>query len=228
MGDPTEQSPYPPRRWFPPRCRTFVASMQWCPRYSEISRCPQVPKREMAINRAATVWCHPRCTSQSPRGNPFTDGEHQLRACARVALVSLTLSASFCLVGCTAIDDLNVSILQWFDTVNSTRDGEEPLAYAPEPRLIPPADIPKRAAKAPRKMIKAAKHKLQRPPIVVLPEQQPPILDAPETPSSGETEGHSAGAPTMQSRTPYTEAPRSFDERFCAVCWSLPQKPGKS
>ena len=129
-------------------------------------------------------------------------------ACARIALVSLTLSASFCLVGCTAIADPNVSILQWFDPVNSP-EGEEPLAYAPEPRLIPPAEIPKRAAKAPRKTSKAARPKLQRPAIVVLPQQQAPIPDTPETPS-------------------YTEAPLSFDERFCAVCWSLPQKPSKS
>jgi hypothetical protein len=146
--------------------------------------------------------------SAVPERKPFTGGEHQLRACARVAIVSLTLSASFCLVGCTAIDDLKVSILQWFDPVNSP-EGEEPLAYAPEPRLIPPAEIPKRSAKAPRKIIKPARHKLQRPPIVVLPQQQAPIPDTPETPS-------------------YTEAPLSFDERFCAVCWSLPQKPSKS
>jgi hypothetical protein len=147
--------------------------------------------------------------SAVPERKPFTGGEHQLRACARVAIVSLTLSASFCLAGCTAIDDLKGSIPQSFDPVNSAREDEEPLAYAPEPRLVPPADIPKRTAKAPRKMIKAARHKLQRPPIVVLPQQQAPIPDTPETPS-------------------YTEAPLSFDERFCAVCWSLPQKPSKS
>jgi hypothetical protein len=141
-----------------------------------------------------------------------------LRASARVALVSLTLFASFCLVGCTAIDDLKVSILQWFDPANSAREGEEPLAYAPEPRLIPPADIPKRAAKAPRKMIKAAKHKLQQP------QQQQPSLDAPETPPSGETEGRAARALSMRSRTPYPEDPPPFDERFCAECWGLPAK----
>jgi hypothetical protein len=65
--------------------------------------------------------------------------------------------------------------------------GEEPLAYAPEPRLIPPAEIPKRAAKAPRKMIKAERHKMHRLPIVVLPQQQPPISDSRETPPPGET-----------------------------------------
>ena len=146
-------------------------------------------------------------------------------ACARVALVSLTLSASFGLTGCIAIDDLKVSILNWFDTVNSTRDGEEPLAYAPEPRLIPPAEIPKRAAKAPRKMIKAVRHKPQRPPIIVLPQEKAAISGAPEMPPSGEIEGRSARALSTRSRTPYPEEPPPFDERFCAECWGLPAKP---
>jgi hypothetical protein len=57
-----------------------------------------------------------------------TDGEYQLGGCARVVLVSLTLSASFSLAGCAAVDDLKV--FQWFDTGNFTEDGEEPLAYA--------------------------------------------------------------------------------------------------
>jgi hypothetical protein len=182
------------------------------------------PQREMAINRAATVWCHPRCKSQFPREETrVTDGEYQLGASARVALVSLTLSASFGLTGCITIDDLKVSILNWFDTVNSTRDGEEPLAYAAEPRLIPPAEIPKRAAKAPRKMIKAVRHKPQRPPIVVLPQEKAPT-SAPEMPPSGETEGRAARALSMRSRTPYLEDPPSFDERFCAECWGMPAK----
>ena len=108
--------------------------------------------------------------------------------------------------------------------VNSTRDGEEPLAYAPEPRLIPPAEIPKRAAKAPRKMIKAVRHKPQRPPIVVLPQEKAPISGAPEVPPSGETEGRAARALPMRSRTPSPEDPPPFDERFCAECWGLPAK----
>ena len=83
--------------------------------------------------------------------------------CARVALVSLTLSAGFGLAGCAAIDDLKVSIFQWLDPVNFTGEGEELLGYAPETRLIPPAEIPKQAAKAPRKRIKPTTRKLQRP-----------------------------------------------------------------
>ena len=83
--------------------------------------------------------------------------------CARVALVSLTLSAGFGLTGCAAIDDLKVSIFQWLDPVNFTGEGEELLGYAPETRLIPPAEIPKQAAKAQSKRIKPTTRKLQRP-----------------------------------------------------------------
>jgi hypothetical protein len=167
----------------------------------------------------------PSCSSQFPEEETrVTDGEYQLGAFARVALVSLTLSASFGLTGCIAIDDLKVSILNWFDTVNSTREGEEPLAYAAEPRLIPPAEIPKRAAKAPRKTIKAVRHKPQRPPIVVLPQEKAPISGAPEMPPSGETERRAARALSMPARTPYPEESPPFDERFCTECWGLPAK----
>ena len=89
--------------------------------------------------------------------------------CARVAFVSLTLSAGFGLAGCDAIDNLKVSIFQWLDPVNFTGEGEELLGYAPETHLIPPAEIPKQAAKAPSKRIKPATRKLQRPQTVVLP-----------------------------------------------------------
>jgi hypothetical protein len=36
----------------------------------------------------------------------------------------MTVSASFGLAGCAAINDLKVSIFQWFDTVNFTGEGE--------------------------------------------------------------------------------------------------------
>ena len=38
-----------------------------------------------------------------------------MRACSRVALVLMALSASFGLAGCAAIDDLKFAIAQWFD-----------------------------------------------------------------------------------------------------------------
>jgi hypothetical protein len=140
-----------------------------------------------------------------------------LEACARFALVLLTLSASFGLAGCATLDDLKVSIFEWFDT----GEREELLGYAPEARLIPPAEIPRQAAKTPRKKIKAATRKLPRPQTVVLPPAKPPIAKFPERAMPGETEGQSARPPSMR---PYPETPPPFEERFCAECWDLPAK----
>ena len=117
-------------------------------------------------------------------------------ACARVALVSLTVSASFGLAGCAAIDDLKVSISEWFDTVNFTGEGEVLPGNAPEAaRLIPPEKIPKEAAKAPRKKIKAAARKLQRPQTVVLPPKKPPIAEFPRDGNAGRNRGAIRAAP---------------------------------
>jgi hypothetical protein len=160
----------------------------------------------------------------APRETRATDGEYQLGGCARVALVSLTLSAGFGLAGCAAIDDLKVSIFQWLDPVNFTGEGEELLGYASETRLTPPAEIPRQAAKAQSKRIKPATLKLQRPQTVVLPPKKPPISDSPETATPGETEGTVAWPHSMRSRAPNPEALPSFDERFCAECWRLPAK----
>jgi hypothetical protein len=167
----------------------------------------------------------PCVTSRRPREETrTTDGEYQLGCCARVALVSLTLYASFGLAGCAAIDDLKASVFEWFDTVNFTEEGEELLGYAPEARLIPPADIPRQVAKTPRNKIKAATRKLPRPQTVVLPRKKPPIAEFPERAMPGETEGQSARPHSMRPGTPYPEPPRPFDERFCAECWGVPAK----
>ena len=75
--------------------------------------------------------------------------------CARVALVSMTVSASFGLAGCAAIDALKASISQWFDTVNFTGEREMLPGNAPEAApVIAPERIPKEAAKAPKKKTK--------------------------------------------------------------------------
>ena len=104
-----------------------------------------------------------------------TDGECQLGACTRVALISLTVSASFGLAGCAAIDDLKVSISQWLNTGNLTGEGEVPYVNAPgASRVIPPENIPKQATQAPRKQIRATARKLQRPRTVVLPAKKFP------------------------------------------------------
>ena len=146
-------------------------------------------------------------------------------AYARVALISMTMSASFGLAGCAAIDDLKVSISRWFDTVNFTGEGEVLPGNAPEAApVIAPKKIPKEAAKAPKKKIKAAARKPQRPQTVVLPPKKPPIAEFPETAMPGETEGQSARPPSMRPGTRYPETPPPFEERFCSECWGLPAK----
>ena len=143
--------------------------------------------------------------------------------CARVALVSLTLSAGFGLAGCAAIDDLKVSIFQWLDPVNFTGEGEELLGYAPETRLIPPAEIPKQAAKAPSKRIKPATRKLQRPQTVVLPLKKPPIR-FPRDGNAGRNRGTVRVAAFDATGDFLSETSPPFDERFCAECWGLAAK----
>jgi hypothetical protein len=148
-----------------------------------------------------------------------------LGACARVALVSMTVSASFGVAGCTAIDDLKVSISQWFNTANFTGQGEVLYVNAPEAtRVIPPENIPKQAAQASKKKINATARKLQRPRTVVLPAKKAPMLDFPGTAAPGETEGQSVPSRTVRPRTTYPKTSPSFDERFCPECWGLPAK----
>ena len=129
-------------------------------------------------------------------------------ACARVVLVSMTVSASFGLAGCAAIDDLKTSISQWFDTVNFPGEGEVSPGNAPEAApVIAPEKIPKEAGKAPKKKIKATARKLQRSHTVALPPKKPPISNSPETARPDETEAQSAPPASMRLRTPFPEAP---------------------
>jgi hypothetical protein len=62
------------------------------------------------------------------RDSPLTKGHHgsatmkpwvSMRACARVALVLMAVSASFGLAACGAIDDLRDAVSRWFDVGNS-------------------------------------------------------------------------------------------------------------
>ena len=102
-----------------------------------------------------------------------------MRARARVALVSIALSASFGIGGCAAIDDLKASISRWFDTANFPDEVVGLPGTAPEsPLVVAPEKIPKELPKAPKKKIKTAR-KLQNPQTVVLPPKKPPISDSP-------------------------------------------------
>ena len=114
--------------------------------------------------------------------------------CARVALLSMTVSASIGLAGCAAINDLKVSFSQWFDT-NFVGEGGALPDNGPEAApVIPQERIPKKTAKAPKKKINAATRKLQRPQTVVLPPKKPPIYYSPGSARPDETEGQVCAA----------------------------------
>ena len=127
-----------------------------------------------------------------------------MRACSRVALVLMALSASFGLAGCAAIDDLKFAIAQWFESARFP-DGVLPDNDLPNATpMIPPDKIPKEAATKPSEP-KAAR-KLQRPQTVKL-QEKPPTSDSTEAVRPEETEGQSAPPVTLRLRTPYPEAP---------------------
>ena len=72
-----------------------------------------------------------------------------MRARARVALVSIALSASFGLGGCAAIDDLKASLSRWFDTANVPDEGVGLPGTAPEsPVVVAPEKIAKESLQA--------------------------------------------------------------------------------
>jgi hypothetical protein len=129
-----------------------------------------------------------------------------MRARARVALVSIALSASFGIGGCAAIDDLKASISRWFDTANFPDEVAGLPGTAPESPLVAPEKIPKVSSKAPKKKIKTAR-KLQPPQTVALPPKKRPISESPGTAKPDETEGQSAPPASMRLRTQYPEAP---------------------
>ena len=58
--------------------------------------------------------------NEEPATRPMT--RLSMRACARVALASMALSASFVLAGCGAIGDLKDAISRWFDTEKFGRE----------------------------------------------------------------------------------------------------------
>ena len=112
-----------------------------------------------------------------------------MRARARVALVSIALSASFGLGGCAAIDDLKASISRWFDTANLTDEGVGLPGTAPEsPLVVAPEKIPMGSPTAPKKKIKTAR-KLQNPQTVVLPPKKTTDLRFPPDGKAGRNRG---------------------------------------
>ena len=86
-----------------------------------------------------------------------------MRACARVALVLVAVSASIGLAACSAIDDLKAAVSRWFD-VGKSPGGREGVFTDDLPHttpMIPPKKpLKKEASKASKKKDKS---KVQRP-----------------------------------------------------------------
>jgi hypothetical protein len=145
-----------------------------------------------------------------------------MRACARVALASIAVSASFSLSGCAAIEELKGTFLRWVESqkLSSGRGvsaGELPEATpAVPPEKTPVVPQVEKKPKEPSKrhpQPKDAARKLQRQ-TVVLPPKKPPIPDSTEAVRPEGTEGQSAPSqPTprwLPSRWPEAPPPGRF------------------
>ena len=136
-----------------------------------------------------------------------------MRACARVALASIAVSASFSLSGCAAIEDLKETFLRWVEPQTLPSGRGVSADELPEATPVAP---PEKTPKEPSKRHPQPKHaarKLQRQ-TVVLPPKKPPIPDSTETVRPEGTEGQSAPSqPTprwLPSRWPEATVTRTF------------------
>jgi len=144
-----------------------------------------------------------------------------MRACSRVALASIAVSASFSLSGCAAIEELKETFLRWVESQKlpserSVSAGElpeaTPVVLPEKPPVLPPERTPKEPSKRHPQPNDAAR-KLQRL-TVVLPPKKPPIPDSIEAVRPEGTEGQSAPSqPTprwLPSRWPEAPPPGRF------------------
>src|SRR5215831_3665286 len=144
-----------------------------------------------------------------------------MRACARVALASIAVSASFSLSGCAAIEELKETFLRWVQSeklpsgrsVSADELPEATPVVPPEKtRVLPPNKTPK----GPSKRQPQPKHAARKPQrqTIVLPPKKPPIPDSTEAERPEGTEGQSAPSqPTLRwlpSRFPQAPPPGRF------------------
>ena len=149
-----------------------------------------------------------------------------MRACARVALTSIAVSASFSLSGCAAIEELKETFLRWVESQKLPSGRGVSADELPEATpVVPPDKTPKEPSKR-HPQPKHAARKLQRqtvvlppkkPPIpdsVVLPPKKPPVPDSTQAERPEGTEGQSAPSqPTprwLRSRWPEAPPPERF------------------
>ena len=152
-----------------------------------------------------------------------------MRACARVALASIALSASFILSECAAIEQLKETFLRWVESEKLPSGRGVSADELPEATpVVPPEKTPKEPSKR-HPQPKHAARKLQRqtvvlPPkkptipdsteAVVLPPKKPLILDSAEAVRPEGTEGQSAASERatrwLPSRWPEAPPPGRF------------------
>ena len=137
-----------------------------------------------------------------------------MRTCARVALASIAMSASFSLSGCAAIEELKETFLRWVESQKLPSGRGVSAGELPEATPVVPAveKKPKEPSKRhPRP--KETARKLQRQ-TVVLPAKKPSIPDSTEAVRPEGTEGQSAPSqPTprwLPSRWPEAPPPGRF------------------
>jgi hypothetical protein len=126
-----------------------------------------------------------------------------MRACARVALASIAVSASFSLSGCAAIEELKETFLRWVESEKLPSGRGVSADELPDATpVVPPEKTPKEQSKPPQP--KQAARKLQRQ-TVMLPPKKPPIPNSIEAVRPEGTEGQSA---------PSERTPRWLPSRF--------------
>ena len=136
-----------------------------------------------------------------------------MRACARVALASIAVSASISLSGCAAIEELKETFLRWVESEKLPSGRGVAADELPEPtRVVPPEKMPKKPSKR-HPQPKDAARKLERQ-TVVLPPKKPPIPDSSEAVRPEDTEGQSAPSERtprwLPSRWPEAPPPGRF------------------
>ena len=135
-----------------------------------------------------------------------------MRACARVALASIAVSASFSLSGCAAIEELKETLFRWVESQKLPSEGGVSADESEATPMVPPEKTPKELSKRPPQPKDAAR-KPQRQ-TVVLPPKKPPIPDSTEAVRPEGTEGQSASSERtprwLPSRFPESPPPGRF------------------
>ena len=124
-----------------------------------------------------------------------------MRACARVALASIAVSASFSLSGCAASEELKETFLRWVQSEKLPSGRGVSAHELPEATpVLPPEKTPKEPSKR-HPQPKDAARKLQRQ-TVVLPPKKPPIPDFVADDDVGDSSTNSLAVRSLLVRCP--------------------------